>query len=652
MLEKTVEEKTVELNRSEERLRLMIEESPVPMVVFEESRNYFINKKFVEVFGYTIEDIPGVNEWWPLAYPDEEYREFVKRRWYEAVDKAVMSRTGIEPQEVVVTCKDGTKKQILNYFSSIGDLNVSVFLDITERKRAEEAHKASEEKYRELVENANSIIIRWDVNGRITYFNECARKFFGYSHDEIIGKNVTVLVPATETTGRDISTLMKDITRFPERFVNNVNENVLNNGEHVWVSWTNKALDDKQGNIVEIMAIGNDITGRRQAEEALRKSEEIARRHAEELETLMDVVPAAIWVSHDPRCRVIVGNRAGNQFYEAGVSENVSAGPAGGEEHDQTRRFFRDGQELDPEELPMQEAAAKDAEVKNAELDVLLPSGRRMTMLGNAIPLHDADGKVRGSVAAFVDITRRRKMERDLSDAKAQAELYLDLMGHDISNMHQIIMMQLELALSVLDEEGRLEEKDREMLTTSLKTLDRSVNLIGNVRMLQKVRSGEYKAVPLDLGHVIDDAVKIYSDIPGRDVTIKYAPSDGHRVMASPLIKDVLGNLMDNAIKHSKDPVLIAIDVGQVMYKGIPYYRVAVEDNGIGIPDEKKDLIFQRFKRGQTTTKGTGLGLYIVRTLVEGFGGRVEVEDRVGGDHTKGARFIVYLPAAEVKNDE
>jgi signal transduction histidine kinase len=151
---------------------------------------------------------------------------------------------------------------------------------------------------------------------------------------------------------------------------------------------------------------------------------------------------------------------------------------------------------------------------------------------------------------------------------------------------------------------------------------------------------------------VIDDAAKIYSEIPGRDVTIKYAPSDGHRVMASPLIKDVLGNLMDNAIKHSKDPVLIAIDVGQVMYKGIPYYRVAVEDNGIGIPDEKKDLIFQRFKRGQTTTKGTGLGLYIVRTLVEGFGGRVEVEDRVGGDHTKGARFIVYLPAAEVKNDE
>jgi signal transduction histidine kinase len=224
-------------------------------------------------------------------------------------------------------------------------------------------------------------------------------------------------------------------------------------------------------------------------------------------------------------------------------------------------------------------------------------------------------------------------------------------MGHDISNMHQIIMMQLELALCVLDEEGRLEKKDRETIDSSLKTLDRSVNLISNVRMLQKIRSGEYKAEPLDLSHVIDDAVKIYSDVPGRDITIKHASSGGHMVMASPLIKDVLGNLVDNAIKHSKDPVLIAIDVGRVMHKGRAYYRVAVEDNGSGIPDEKKDLIFQRFKRGQTTAKGTGLGLYIVRTLVEGFGGYVEVEDRVEGDHGKGARFIVYLPVAEVRSD-
>jgi signal transduction histidine kinase len=282
-------------------------------------------------------------------------------------------------------------------------------------------------------------------------------------------------------------------------------------------------------------------------------------------------------------------------------------------------------------------------------IDIERFDGTNGTILSSAAPIRDVKGNIIGAVAIIQDITERRKLERDLSEAKAQAELYLDLMGHDISNMHQIIMMQLELALNVLDEEGGLEKKDREMLTTSLKTLDRSVNLIGNVRTLQKVRSGEYKAEPLDLGHVIGDVVKMYAHIPGRDITIKYAPADGHLVMASPLIKDVLGNLVDNAVKHSKDPVAINIDLSRVRFKGVAYNRVSIEDNGIGIPDEKKDVIFQRFKRGQTVAKGTGLGLYIVKTLVEGFGGYVTVEDRVSGDHTKGARFVVFLPVVEAE---
>jgi signal transduction histidine kinase len=80
---------------------------------------------------------------------------------------------------------------------------------------------------------------------------------------------------------------------------------------------------------------------------------------------------------------------------------------------------------------------------------------------------------------------------------------------------------------------------------------------------------------------------------------------------------------------------------------GSHYHRVIVEDNGHGIPDDRKSLLFTRMKRGETKAKGTGLGLYIVRTLVEGFGGTVSVEDRVKGDHTKGARFVVMLQTVD-----
>ena len=203
-----------------------------------------------------------------------------------------------------------------------------------------------------------------------------------------------------------------------------------------------KAEDGKPARMIGTIL---DITERKFTEEALRASEETARQHAEELEKLMDLVPAAIWVSHDPKCHTISGNRAANRFYEAKEGDNVSAGP-GDVRQDTTRRFFRNGRELMPDELTMQEAAAKGVDVLNSELEVLLPSGRQMTILGNASPLRDTDGNVRGCVGAFVDITERKRAEKELLEAKMQAKLYLDLMGHDINNMHQIAIGYLELA--------------------------------------------------------------------------------------------------------------------------------------------------------------------------------------------------------------
>ncbi|TSA24185.1 PAS domain S-box protein [bacterium] len=158
---------------------------------------------------------------------------------------------------------------------------------------------------------------------------------------------------------------------------------------------------------------------RQRAEEALRASEFTARRRSEELEKLMDLAPIAIWVANDPQCMQITGNRTANAFYESEQNENVSAGPEAGL-HDTTRRFFQNGRELKPEELPMQEAAAKGVDIRNSELEVLSPSGRRFTMLGNASPLWDEEGRVRGCVGSFVDITERKRAEETLQKSEKQ----------------------------------------------------------------------------------------------------------------------------------------------------------------------------------------------------------------------------------------
>jgi PAS domain S-box-containing protein len=146
------------------------------------------------------------------------------------------------------------------------------FTDITERRKAEQALKENEEKYRELIENANSIILKWDKTGKITFFNEFAQRFFGYTRDEIIGKSVMeTIVPATESgSDRDLSLMIDDIIRHPEDHIFNENENVTKDGRRVWIKWQNKPLLDDDGQFAGLFSIGTDITARRNAEDVLK----------------------------------------------------------------------------------------------------------------------------------------------------------------------------------------------------------------------------------------------------------------------------------------------------------------------------------------------------------------------------------------------
>jgi PAS domain S-box-containing protein len=139
-----------------------------------------------------------------------------------------------------------------------------------------------------------------------------------------------------------------------------------------------------------VRAGSSDIAGLMRVEKALRE-------RIEELETVMEVAPAAIWAAHDPQCREITGNRMADRFYEADAGENVSANVT------DARRFFQGGRELHAQELPMQEAAARGIDIRDSELDVLLPSGKRLSMLGSASPLRDALRESEAVLRSFFD---------------------------------------------------------------------------------------------------------------------------------------------------------------------------------------------------------------------------------------------------------
>ena len=151
--------------------------------------------------------------------------------------------------------------------------------DITERRQLKSLLEGNEAKYRELVQNANSIILKMDPEGKVTFFNEFAQMFFGYTEEEMLGRSVVgTIIPETGSSGLDPDFMIKDIGINPEKYITNENENMRRNGERVWVAWTNKAIRDGNGKVIEILCIGNDITERRRLEILLSESEERYRR--------------------------------------------------------------------------------------------------------------------------------------------------------------------------------------------------------------------------------------------------------------------------------------------------------------------------------------------------------------------------------------
>jgi PAS domain S-box-containing protein len=154
---------------------------------------------------------------------------------------------------------------------------------VIELKQSKNALIESGKKYREFLKKTGSIILRIDTRGSITFVNEFALDFFGFTRSEIIGKPVIgTIVPKTDSAGLDLSYLFQKVIRHPERYVTHENENQLKTGERVWIAWSNTPL--RIENRVEMISIGHDITYRKRMEETLRIRELELHENAQLLE--------------------------------------------------------------------------------------------------------------------------------------------------------------------------------------------------------------------------------------------------------------------------------------------------------------------------------------------------------------------------------
>ncbi|MCC5643619.1 PAS domain S-box protein [Nostoc sp. CHAB 5824] len=263
-----------------------------------------VNPAACQMHGYSYEEFLTLH---PSAYihPDSRsvFLEFLKKtrsgeQFYGPAVDICKDGTLIDVEVKGTTCIYNGKPHVL-----------AVVRDITARKRTEEALRQSEVQYRDLVQTANCIILRWDGNGNIIFLNDYGQRIFGFDLDEIIGRNVIgTIVPETETSGRDLETLMVDICQHPEDYLFNENENLCKNGDRVWIVWANKPILDEQGNLIEILSVGTDATERKRAQAALQESELKFRSIVENANDLIFVLSLeGIFTYHSPNVTAIMG---------------------------------------------------------------------------------------------------------------------------------------------------------------------------------------------------------------------------------------------------------------------------------------------------------------------------------------------------------
>lgn len=190
----------LESKASETRLRLIIDASPVPMVLNDDQQYItFLNSAFIQTFGYTLEDIPTLADWWAKASPDPEYRRWMAATWQTTLETVLHDDSQFNPVELNIRCHSGSIKTVLANASavqqSLGSVHLVALYDITERKKAEQKLLEREARYRAVTYSANDAIITTDNAGNITGWNRGAETIFGYSEAEINSQSLTLLMP-------------------------------------------------------------------------------------------------------------------------------------------------------------------------------------------------------------------------------------------------------------------------------------------------------------------------------------------------------------------------------------------------------------------------------------------------------------------------
>jgi len=495
--------------------------------------------------------------------------------------------------------------------------------EITERKRAEEALRASGEKYRRLFESNIAGVYSTSFEGNILECNEAFARMLGYdSPEEIVDVGAQELYFEDEDRERFVSQLeeLREITNLEYRLKKK-------DGTEVWVLENSILLDDSA-----IQGILTDITERKLAEKALQESEEKFRE-------LSDLLPQPIF-EIDARGRYTFLNSIGYEM-SGYTQEEIFKGlnplrfflP---EDRPRLVKYFR--KMLSGEEIPA------------GEFTILRKDGSTFPAIMHSTLIR-REGKPAGIRGIIFDITRRKRAEQELKESHGQLEqrtveledvnTELEAFSYSVSHDLRAPLRHLSGFSQILLDgyADKLEEKGKEYLHKIIASCKQMSRLIDDLLRLSHLTRSELSIGPVDLS-VLARMVASQLQVSEPERKVGFEIAEGLAAEADArLMQIVLENLLGNAWKFSVKRKKAKIEFGATEHEGKREFFV--RDNGVGFDPAEADKLFVAFQRLHTGSefKGTGIGLATVQRIVHRHGGRIRAEGEVG----KGATFYFTL---------
>jgi len=639
-------EAEVSLRASENRFRRLLEMAPIPIYICSsEGRIEYLNEIFQRTFGYDAKDLPDMDAWWRLAYPDEQYRSRVLESWLRR-----KHLPNIPPKEFAIACKDGSVRQVEISGANIGENILILFRDVTEQRRAALRLRESEENLQTIFDSVSECIFVHDLEtGKLLNANKRACETYGYDRAELLALDVGGLssnVPPYDQQ-HAIEFMRRAAAGAPQTLEWRARKR---SGELFWMEVSCQVA--RFGQQDRLIVSARDVSDRRAAQEAMLREKAFS-------EAVMDSVPGLLYV-YDDQGRLVRWNKKHSEL-------------TGYSDEELSRMTLFDWYRDDPEEMANITAAVARIPVdgySEAEGNLQCKDGSKRLFIFTAVPL-TMEGKDYFT-GIGIDITERKRMH----ELMVQTEKMMSIgglaagMAHEINNPLSAILQSAQvLRLRLLSETGAniaaaeasscelgclrdyMEKRGIPRMLDAIEEAGRRAARIV-AHMLEFSRKAESSKAPVEARDLFAKAVEFCSNdydlkkqYDFRKIHIDIEIEEGMPPVpcTATQIEQVLMNLLRNAAQAmtsgpgERNPPLLTLRARREGDLAV----LEVADNGPGMPEAVRKRVFEPFFTTKPIGEGTGLGLSVSYFIVvDNHKGNIEVESTPGA----GTRFILRLP--------